>query len=451
MKGKPATQPVPNPEKKEEPSQVVLFDPLTSATDTEAETLLQFGNIDDMIKNQVLKYHDVIPDVEGLKTKYLSMKILDLTDDVAYQNVSVAYRDMVKTRNDIERKRKELKADSLKFGAAVDAEAKKLTELIAPIETHLRTEKEKVDAEKERIEKEKEELRRKKLYDRHELLCSIGMFLVIDTYSWRSPLDENLKLSLHPVNLETMEDEDFNAEVAKFKSVIEQDKAKVKQYEEELRLESERQKEEQRMQEELLAEQRRMQEQEAERIRKQQEELENERKQLMQMRYDMRINQVASLGLIKMKYEHVIIVKNQPEVILTDTDISELSETDWRIKIKIWELQVIELKQKEADFQAAKQAELIEKSEQEAKINAIKQQEEEDERLRRQQQEQEDERIRRQQEEEERLRNLSDKELVKLYAAALLELAPPVLKTAKWKKEVETVRSSITQLQLKTS
>ena len=52
----------------------------------------------------------------------------------------------------------ELKADSLKFGKAVDERAKEIQALIAPIEEHLKSQKEKVDEEikliKEKAEKE---------------------------------------------------------------------------------------------------------------------------------------------------------------------------------------------------------------------------------------------------------------------------------------------------------
>jgi len=55
----------------------------------------------------------------------------------------------------VEKKRKDLKADALEWGRKVDAEAKRISALLEPIEVHLQTEEDKVTKEKERIKAEK--------------------------------------------------------------------------------------------------------------------------------------------------------------------------------------------------------------------------------------------------------------------------------------------------------
>lgn len=454
MKGDKKTKS--NLETNEQPAQALVI--VTDNNQQPAENLLQYGNIDDIIKNQIEKYQDVVPDVEDLKKRYMSLKVNDINDDEGYQTVSVALRDMVKTRNDIERKRKELKADSLKFGNAVDAEAKKITELITPIEQHLRAEKEKVDEEKERIRLQKEAEQQDKILNRHNLLQSIGMNLFMDSYTWQSKLIDTNTLSMHRLNVETMDDEVFDEEVDKFKTVIYKEKAELEKIENELRMERERQDELRRQEEEALAEQRRQQELEAEKIRqqqeqlqkereleaekirKQQEELQKERQQMIDMRSDLRRNQIESLGLIKMKYEYVIIVQNVPVVILYDDNIQNMSKEEWDLEFPKWAETAKNLKEKEARLQEEKKAELQKQAELDAEIKLKKQQEAE-----------EAEEIRIKQEEEEHLKSLTDKELLKLYAANLLEVAQPVLKTAKWKKEIQTALSYITELYNKTS
>ena len=59
-------------------------------------------------------------------------------------------------RTAVEKRRKELKADSLAYGKRVDAAAQKLTDLIEAIENPLLEKKKAVDDEEERLKKEKE-------------------------------------------------------------------------------------------------------------------------------------------------------------------------------------------------------------------------------------------------------------------------------------------------------
>jgi chromosome segregation ATPase len=54
-------------------------------------------------------------------------------------------------RVEVEKVRKELKADALEYGRKVDAEAKRITAMLQPIEDHLTAEEEAYLAEKERI------------------------------------------------------------------------------------------------------------------------------------------------------------------------------------------------------------------------------------------------------------------------------------------------------------
>ena len=75
----------------------------------------------------------------------------------------------------VEKKRVELKADALEYGRAVDAEAKRLTALLAPIEGHLEAEENAVTEERERIKRAAEERRRVMIQDRVDKLATCGV------------------------------------------------------------------------------------------------------------------------------------------------------------------------------------------------------------------------------------------------------------------------------------
>ena len=69
-------------------------------------------------------------------------------------------------RIEVEKKRKELKESSLSFGRAVDGEAKRITALLLPIETHLENEESIIEKEKERLALEAAQKRQVKLQER---------------------------------------------------------------------------------------------------------------------------------------------------------------------------------------------------------------------------------------------------------------------------------------------
>lgn len=83
--------------------------------------------------------------------KYLPLKINGIDDAAGYSLVHKARMDVKAKRCAVETVRKELKADALEYGRKVDAEAKRLTALLTPIEEHLTAEEDAYVAEKERI------------------------------------------------------------------------------------------------------------------------------------------------------------------------------------------------------------------------------------------------------------------------------------------------------------
>jgi hypothetical protein len=108
----------------------------------------------EFIQTQVVKFKSVITDeiINAKKDELLALKINGLDDVEGYKIVHEKLNKLVKVRTSIEAKRKELLLISKTYDAAVNGEAKRLTELAAPVELHLKTQKSQIDGERERLE-----------------------------------------------------------------------------------------------------------------------------------------------------------------------------------------------------------------------------------------------------------------------------------------------------------
>jgi hypothetical protein len=107
--------------------------------------------------------------------KYLTLTIEDLEDKEAFQKVHEARMIVREGRIQVEKIRKDLKADALEYGRRVDGEAKRLFKMIEPIEEHLKAEEQKIEDEKERIRVMHEQAEKKRLEDRVNILLKSGM------------------------------------------------------------------------------------------------------------------------------------------------------------------------------------------------------------------------------------------------------------------------------------
>jgi vacuolar-type H+-ATPase subunit H len=166
-------------------------------------------SFEQLIKRELTKYDTIVPAINELKENFLPLKIDGMEDKEGYEKVTKALRFMVKKRNEIDDKRKELKADSLKYGAAVDNKAKEIMSELNPIEEYLKGEKTRIDEEiKAAEELIKAEVERKKKR-RHQDLVDIGMMLIGNEYIWNNPNNPIDNISFHSLNLETMDDVTF--------------------------------------------------------------------------------------------------------------------------------------------------------------------------------------------------------------------------------------------------
>ena len=106
--------------------------------------------------------------------KYGSLTISGIDDKEGYIKVHAARMEVKKIRVDVEKKRKLLKSDAVKFGQAVDSRAKELTLKLRPIEHDLTEKEQSIDEEKQRIKAEKERQEQEQLQKRVDMLAEFG-------------------------------------------------------------------------------------------------------------------------------------------------------------------------------------------------------------------------------------------------------------------------------------
>jgi len=97
-----------------------------------------------------------IPDaaIAQMRDEFMPLKIIDINDTKGFKMVRAARITVKKHRIQVEKVRKELKADALAYGRKVDGEAKRITALLAPIESYLQDEESRIEDIKERIRNE---------------------------------------------------------------------------------------------------------------------------------------------------------------------------------------------------------------------------------------------------------------------------------------------------------
>lgn len=120
----------------------------------------------------VFRKQDAI--VADLREKYMGLTIDGIDDSKGFKAVHEARMIVKNARVDVEKTRVKLKADVLERGRKIDAEAKRVTALLAPIEEHLESEENAVTAEKQRIKDEAEATRKAIIKQRFDALQAAG-------------------------------------------------------------------------------------------------------------------------------------------------------------------------------------------------------------------------------------------------------------------------------------
>jgi hypothetical protein len=214
------------------------------------------------IETQLKKFDITESTIQELKVKYSDLKIIDIKDIESYKAVHTARIEIKGYRVKIEHRRKELTEDALNYQRAINAEAKRITALLEPIEKHLLEQETFYDTEKERVKKDKEEAEvqlLKKRVDRLFLLEFSQKLYHLECFY----MDKKIALA----ELKIMSDSVFEQEFHKIS--LEYEKNVQKKLEEE-RIEQLKKQEKEladKLEREKLIQQRREQEMEAERLR----------------------------------------------------------------------------------------------------------------------------------------------------------------------------------------
>lgn len=97
-----------------------------------------------------------------MKTKADALTILGVDDKEGYNAVNEARKLIKEKRVQVEKKRNELNADALAYQRTVNAEAKRITAMLEPIEQELTAKTKVIDSEKERIKLEERQRKQEK-------------------------------------------------------------------------------------------------------------------------------------------------------------------------------------------------------------------------------------------------------------------------------------------------
>lgn len=124
-----------------------------------------------------VKYSITDAAIAILREDYLQLTISGVEDKAGFDVVHKARMVVRKKRGEVEKTRKALKFEVLRYGRTVDGEAKRITALLEPIESHLLAEETKVTDEQNRIKREAEEARQAALEDRLNELTDVGCML----------------------------------------------------------------------------------------------------------------------------------------------------------------------------------------------------------------------------------------------------------------------------------
>lgn len=113
------------------------------------------------------KFNPTVAEITAMAEKYKGLEIQGIDDKEGYTAVDIARKELKKTRVQIQKTGKELRADALAFQKAVIARENELIEIIEPLEVELTDKQRKVNEEKEKMK------RMESLPERREQLATV--------------------------------------------------------------------------------------------------------------------------------------------------------------------------------------------------------------------------------------------------------------------------------------
>ena len=129
------------------------------------------------MEQQVVKYDVNAAEIAKMSDIYMGLTIKDLDDHAGFESVHSARIVMVRHRTGVDKLRKSANETAQKFIKNNNANAKKLTGLMEPIETHLKTEEDKITKEKERIKAQEEKLEQERIKRKVDALFAVNVVM----------------------------------------------------------------------------------------------------------------------------------------------------------------------------------------------------------------------------------------------------------------------------------
>ena len=225
----------------------------------------------------IVKYNITDAAIQTMEKKYMPLIVRDVDDKDGFKAVHEARIVVRDKRNEVEKRRKELKAEALAWGRKVDTEAKRIFGKLKPIEDHLQEQEAIVVEEKKRRKREKEEAERRRVQAMYEELAKYGKVMAFDEVASLSDVEYTTLLvqakNEHArAEAEKKRQEKEREEFEKKRKAQEEKERKLR--EEQERLEAEKR----RIEEEKRKEQERKEREEFERKAKEEAQKEAERK-----------------------------------------------------------------------------------------------------------------------------------------------------------------------------
>ena len=128
-----------------------------------------------MKKDEVIVYAVTDAAIAKMKELYMALKVSGLDDEEGFSAVHDGRMVVKGKRIEVEKKRKEYKAESLAYGRKIDAEAKRIFSLLKPIEDHLQSQENIITKEKKRIKAQEEAKEKLKIETRASELFALGV------------------------------------------------------------------------------------------------------------------------------------------------------------------------------------------------------------------------------------------------------------------------------------
>jgi DNA repair exonuclease SbcCD ATPase subunit len=105
----------------------------------------------DTLSTELQRFTPTEQKIAAMREQYMPLTIRDVNDTEGYKAVHAARMVVKADRVTVEKLRKDMKAEALEYGRRVDSEAKRITGLLEPIETHLTQQEDAYTAELDRI------------------------------------------------------------------------------------------------------------------------------------------------------------------------------------------------------------------------------------------------------------------------------------------------------------